>query len=217
MVRGGVDALRRTLNGCSGLDAKGCPSSRRTPSLADYRLFPCVNLLGPDKPPILVRIHMERGSWMRKPSPATVIASIALFVALGGTAIAAEHYLITSTSQIKPSVLKKLRGNTGPGGSPGLPGAQGPSGPMGPAGATGPTGAKGVQGNEGPEGPPGEPGSPLLEDRSEEGEVPKETTAFGFTVLCAPGHKATGGGYTLPVTTSNLLQATNSAPALPEA
>jgi len=87
---------------------------------------------------------------------------------------------------------------------------------MGPAGATGPTGAKGVQGNEGPEGPPGEPGSPLLEDRSEEGEVPKETTAFGFTVLCAPGHKATGGGYTLPVTTSNLLQATNSAPALPE-
>src|SRR6202035_3566253 len=159
MVRGGVDALRRTLNGCSGLDAKGCPSSRRTPSLADYRLFPCVNLLGPDKPPILVRIHMERGSWMRKPSPATVIASIALFVALGGTAIAAEHYLITSTSQIKPSVLKKLRGNTGPGGSPGLPGAQGPSGPMATAGANGSNGARGSTGPEGEAGPEGTPGA----------------------------------------------------------
>jgi hypothetical protein len=38
------------------------------------------------------------------------VALVALFVALGGTAVAARHYLITSTSQIKPSVLKLLRG-----------------------------------------------------------------------------------------------------------
>ena len=37
-----------------------------------------------------------------------IVAWLALFVALGGTSIAAQHYLITSTSQIKPSVLKKL-------------------------------------------------------------------------------------------------------------
>lgn len=45
----------------------------------------------------------------RKPSPATIVACIALFVALGGTAIAASQYVITSTSQIKPSVLAQLR------------------------------------------------------------------------------------------------------------
>jgi hypothetical protein len=50
---------------------------------------------------------------MRKPSPATIIAIAALVVALGGTAIAASHYIITSTSQIKPSVLRELRGGGG--------------------------------------------------------------------------------------------------------
>jgi hypothetical protein len=45
----------------------------------------------------------------RKPSSGTVIAILALVVALGGTAIAADRYIITSTSQIKPSVLRELR------------------------------------------------------------------------------------------------------------
>lgn len=48
----------------------------------------------------------------RRPSTATVIALVALFVALGGTSIAASRYVITSTSQIKPSVRKALRGPT---------------------------------------------------------------------------------------------------------
>ena len=54
------------------------------------------------------------GMHLRKPSPATVIASAALFFALGGTAIAAHHYLITKPGQIKPSVLAKLKGKSGP-------------------------------------------------------------------------------------------------------
>jgi hypothetical protein len=45
---------------------------------------------------------------LSKPSPATAIACAALFVALGGTAAAAGGYLITSTSQIKPNVLKSI-------------------------------------------------------------------------------------------------------------
>jgi hypothetical protein len=39
-----------------------------------------------------------------------LIALLALFVALGGTAIAAKRYVITSTSQIKPSILTKIEG-----------------------------------------------------------------------------------------------------------
>jgi hypothetical protein len=54
--------------------------------------------------------HWEEPFMRRTPSPAMFVACIALFVALGGTAVAADHYLITSTSQIKPSVVKQLRG-----------------------------------------------------------------------------------------------------------
>lgn len=65
-----------------------------------------------------------------------VLSLLALFIALGGTAIAAKHYLITSTSQIKPSILKQLRGRTGPPGLAGANGANGAQGPQGPAGPT---------------------------------------------------------------------------------
>jgi hypothetical protein len=47
---------------------------------------------------------------MRKPSPAMIVALIALFFAIGGSAFAASHYLITSTAQIKPSVVRAIRG-----------------------------------------------------------------------------------------------------------
>ncbi len=44
-----------------------------------------------------------------RPSPAIIIAMLALVVALGGTAVAASRYVITNSSQIKPSVLSELR------------------------------------------------------------------------------------------------------------
>jgi hypothetical protein len=78
---------------------------------------------------------------LRRPSPAAVLSALALFFALGGTAIATRHYLITSTSQIKPSVLKKLHGVGGAAGAQGAQGAQGPQGAAGPAGAQGAPGA----------------------------------------------------------------------------
>ncbi len=64
---------------------------------------------------------------MRRPtlSYANVVATLALVLALGGTALAAQHYIITSTGQIKPSVLRKLRGRTGPRGPSGVKGAPG--------------------------------------------------------------------------------------------
>jgi hypothetical protein len=71
-----------------------------------------------------------------RPSPAAIIAVLALFVALSGSAVAARSYLITNTDQIKPSVLRKLkgqRGRKGPAGPQGIAGPQGPAGPAGPA------------------------------------------------------------------------------------
>jgi hypothetical protein len=69
-----------------------------------------------------------------------VLSALALFFALGGTAIAAKHYLIMSTSQIKPSVLKQLHGKAGEPGAAGATGPQGPAGPQGPGGPQGPAG-----------------------------------------------------------------------------
>jgi hypothetical protein len=43
-----------------------------------------------------------------KPSPAMVVAGAALVLASSGTTFAASRYLVTSTSQIKPSVLRSL-------------------------------------------------------------------------------------------------------------
>ena len=61
-----------------------------------------------------------RKTWgFPRPSPAMIVALIALFLALGGTGIAAHHYLITSTNQIKPSVLTQLEGKSEPTGTQG--------------------------------------------------------------------------------------------------
>jgi hypothetical protein len=68
-----------------------------------------------------------------------LVAWLALFVALGGTSLAASHYVVNSTKQINPKVIKKLKGNRGPRGAAGLTGPAGPQGPQGAAGAPGTT------------------------------------------------------------------------------
>ena len=99
----------------------------------------------------------------RRPSPALVLAMVALFAALAGGATAggivgfakhagtadsatnAKHLNGKTAAQIAASV----HGATGP---------QGPAGVPGPAGATGPAGAKGDAGAAGPSGPAGPKG-----------------------------------------------------------
>jgi hypothetical protein len=92
-------------------------------------------------------------------SPATVIAGLALVFAMTGGAYAAKKYLITSTKQISPSVLKSLQGKAGVAGAPGAAGVQGAQGPAGPGGPAGSGGAKGETGAEGKEGKEGKQGT----------------------------------------------------------
>jgi hypothetical protein len=80
-------------------------------------------------------------------SYANVTATLALVFAMSGGALAAKHYLINSTGQINPKVLKKLRGRRGLPGITGIDGATGPSGPAGPSGAIG--GSKAFNTNSG--------------------------------------------------------------------
>jgi hypothetical protein len=74
---------------------------------------------------------------------ANVAATLALVFAMSGGALAAHHYLITSTKQISPKVLKKLKGARGKTGATGKAGATGKEGATGNEGAKGETGARG--------------------------------------------------------------------------
>jgi hypothetical protein len=96
---------------------------------------------------------------------ANVAMTLVLVFALSGGAYAASRYVITSTKQIKPSVLKSLQGKAGINGAPGTAGpagAQGPAGsqgPAGPAGNQGTAGAKGETGSQGLKGATGNSGA----------------------------------------------------------
>ena len=83
---------------------------------------------------------------------ANVTATLALVFAMSGGALAAKHYLINSTKQISPKVLKALKGKTGKAGA---------IGKEGPAGKDGAPGAPGATGKEGLRGADGAPGSAL--------------------------------------------------------
>ena len=84
--------------------------------------------------------------------------TLALVFAMSGGAYAASRYVITSTKQIKPSVLKSLQGKTGPAGQAGSNGATGAPGPAGTNGTNGEKGEKGATGATGATGTTGAEG-----------------------------------------------------------
>ena len=83
---------------------------------------------------------------------ANVAMTLVLVFAMSGGAYAASRYVITSTKQISPKVLKALKGANGKNGVSGVAGAQGTQGPQGPAGSKGETGAAGANGTNGTNG-----------------------------------------------------------------
>jgi hypothetical protein len=131
-------------------------------------------------------------------SPAMVIAGLALVFAMTGGAYAAKKYLIISTKQISPSVLKQLQGKAGPAGANGAQGPAGLQGPAGAAGAKGDTGAAGKDGAQGSEGPAGPAGATGATGNSGVKGLAGATGATGATGAAgAAGSPWTAGG-TLP-------------------
>jgi hypothetical protein len=136
-------------------------------------------------------------------TPATAIAALALVFAMTGGAYAAGKYVITSTKQISPKVLKSLQGKAGPAGKPGATGAAGAQGNAGAPGAAGEkgasgekasagekglTGEKGEKGAKGEQGEPGEPGE-KGEPWTPNNVLPKNATETG--AWFAPANETT--------------------------
>jgi hypothetical protein len=129
----------------------------------------------------------------RRLSYANVAMTLALIFAMTGGAYAASKVLITSTKQIKPSVLKQLRGKAGAQGPAGAPGSQGPAGPQGPAGANGKDGAPGAPGEKGAQGIQGIQG------------VPGKNGTIGFTETL-PSKKTETGMWSTTIGKKILLE-----------
>jgi hypothetical protein len=98
---------------------------------------------------------------MKKPSPALVVAGLALFVSLGGTGYAASRLQSSATTaasrhraapltskQVEKLIAAYVRHHHI--GAVGATGSQGATGPQGSAGATGAPGGTGPQGPRGP-------------------------------------------------------------------
>lgn len=100
--------------------------------------------------------------------------------------MARQHWIITSTHQIKPGVLKKLHGAKGP---------RGKRGPKGAKGATGPTGAMG------PQGPAGSAATVSLTDVDSPtltlapGQTTFDVDPSGFEADCPAGDAVYGTGF----------------------
>jgi hypothetical protein len=128
---------------------------------------------------------------------ANVAMMVALVLAMSGGAFAAGKFLITSTKQISPKVLKSLQGKAGPAG---VAGAQGPAGPAGATGAQGPAGPGGAAGAAGAKGENGVSVTSAAASKAEctEGGT-KFTSASGTSKACngKQGEPWTVGG-TLP-------------------
>ncbi|HWX45016.1 MAG TPA: hypothetical protein VNY52_06810 [Solirubrobacteraceae bacterium] len=118
---------------------------------------------------------------------ANVALTLALVFAMSGGALAASRYVITSTKQISPKVLKSLQGRAGAAGANGAQGVAGPPGPQGPAGAKGEAGAPGAPGKDGTNGTNGTNGTTGFTET-----LPSGKTLKGVWTLVDPAGKESG-------------------------
>lgn len=156
----------------------------------------------------------------RRPSPALVVAGIALLLSLGGSAYAAvtlpagsvgtrqlRNSAVTSekladgavtANKVKPYSLLSQdfapgqlpAGPQGARGPAGAIGAQGPAGATGPQGPAGPNGPQGPAGKSGPQGPAGVSGYQVVTATSPTSATSQKAVAAN----CPAGESVLGGG-----------------------
>jgi hypothetical protein len=158
-----------------------------------------------------------------------LLGILAIFIALGGTAVAATVAKDTVTSksikngQIKGVDVKDdgltatdidegtLEGIRGPQGEPGADGPRGATGDQGPRGATGEPGEEGPQGIQGPQGPAGFSGVTVITEAESTPVASIETDSMN----CPASHPdVTGGGYEITDGFENVAQVVQTRPLL---
>jgi hypothetical protein len=156
------------------------------------------------------------------PSPALVVACIALAIAIGGTSYAVtvvphgsigaaelKDDAVTSANVVDGSL------QAGDFASDSLPsGPRGPDGAPGPLGPPGPQGAQGIQGERGPAGPRGTPGPAAVLAvgvRTVSGTVAAGSSQ-SLIASCEEGEVATGGSVSVAGETPNGFSVTSDGP-----
>jgi hypothetical protein len=161
-----------------------------------------------------------------RPSHATVVAYLAVFLALGTSSIAAPvrdaaRNLVTGQgimdgtvttrdvkngsllrADFKPGLLTNPVGPMGPAGPPGVPGPRGEQGIQGPTGEQGEHGIQGPTGDQGIQGPTGEQGEQGIQGPTGEQGPPGSSTFTKVTTtltLGAPAGSIASGQVDCPV------------------
>lgn len=134
-------------------------------------------------------------------SYANVVATLALFIALGGSSYAAivitgknvkDNSLTTKDIKNRSLLKKDFKAGQLPRGPSGLQGSSGPKGDAGPQGGPGPQGAKG---DAGLQGAPGLSGLETIVSTTPTNSFTDKSS----TVRCPAGKKALSGGYDLNI------------------
>jgi hypothetical protein len=141
---------------------------------------------------------------LRPPSPALVVACIALGISLSGVGYAATVLPRNSvgTAQLKANAVVSGKVKNRSLRAADFAAGQLPRGPAGPAGPTGPQGPAGAQGPAGPRGLQGLPGASGLQQLTSNGPSNSSTLKTHETA-CPAGKRALGGGAALIGSISN--------------
>jgi hypothetical protein len=157
---------------------------------------------------------------------ANVMATLALFIALGGSSYAAVRLSANSVGsrQIKRDAVKESEiaksavesAEVRNGSLRSVDFARMPLGAKGEKGALGPRGLKGVQGDRGPTGPHGPAGADAATSLMVHLAPAVDVAAGGSTTInapCNPGERAVGGGVSFqPPEAAQYVQVTGSYP-----